>query len=255
MPFPRVTRMRRMLLSLVLLAGCAHTAPQAASDESDPGDRYEALNRQFYAVNDTLDRATLHPAAVAYRDTAPAPVRRSLHNVLSDMANPAQFANDVLQGKPKRAGTTFMRFLINTTVGGLGLFDVATGWGYPDHDTDFGVTLALWGVPSGPFLFLPVLGPTNPRDAVGFGANSALDPLTWASFGGSATLGVTRFAVGAVDGRARVLADTDAIKKTALDPYATFRSLATQHRAAQIEATRKDDAVTAPSWSGDASAK
>ena len=141
-----------------------------------------------------------------------------------------------------------MRFLINTTAGGGGLFDVASDWGYPDHDTDFGVTLVLWGLPEGPFLFLPVLGPTNPRDAVGLGASSALDPLTWVSFGGSAALGWTRFGAGAVDGRERVLTDTDQIKKTALDPYATFRSLYRQHRRSQIEQTRRDDGRMVPAW-------
>ena len=76
-----------------------------------------------------------------------------------------------------------MRFLINTTVGVLGIFDVAKGWGYPDHDSDFGITLALWGVPEGPFLFLPVLGPSDPRDAAGFGVDIAADPFTWVGQG------------------------------------------------------------------------
>ena len=88
--------------------------------------------------------------------------------VLANLGSPVLLTNDMLEGKPRRAGDTTMRFLINTTVGVLGFFDVAKGWGYPDHDADFGMTLANWGVPSGPFLFLPVLGPSDPRDAVGF---------------------------------------------------------------------------------------
>jgi phospholipid-binding lipoprotein MlaA len=141
-----------------------------------------------------------------------------------------------------------MRFLINTTVGAAGLFDVASGWGYPAHDADFGITLALWGWGEGPFLFLPVLGPSNPRDATGFAGDIVLDPLTWASFGGSKTLSWSRYGVGAVDARERVLDPVDQIKKTALDPYATFRSLYRQHRRSQIEETRDDDAATVPAW-------
>ena len=128
------------------------------------------------------------------------------------------------------------------------MFDVASGWGFPDHDTDFGLTLAVWGIPDGPFLFLPVLGPSNPRDGVGLGANSVLDPLTWVSFGGSATFGWTRFGVSAVDTRARVLTETDSIEKTALDPYATYRTLYQQHREAQAAQARADAPATVPAW-------
>ena len=142
-----------------------------------------------------------------------------------------------------------MRFLINSTVGIGGVFDVAKDWGYPSHGTDFGVTLALWGVPSGPFLFLPVLGPTDPRDAGGFGVDIALDPFTWVGQGAAVTaLGWSRYAVSAVDGRERVLDDVDRIKRTALDPYATFRSLYRQHRKGEIEDTRNDNRATVPAW-------
>ena len=156
--------------------------------------------------------------------------------MLTNLGTPVQLGNDILEGKPRRAGDTTMRFLINTTVGVLGIFDVAKDWGYPDHDADFGMTLALWGVPEGPFLFLPVLGPSDPRDAVGLGVDVAIDPFTWVGQGAAVrgaqlvTLGVN-----AIDQRERHLDDIDSIKKTALDPYATFRSLYRQHRHAQIE--------------------
>ena len=130
-----------------------------------------------------------------------------------------------------------MRFLINTTVGVLGVFDVAKEWGYPDHDTDFGVTLALWGLPEGPFLFLPVFGPSDPRDAIGLGVNAAMDPFTWVGQGAAVQRArlVTRRAVNALDPRERHLDDIDSTKKTALDPYATFRSLYRQHRQTVID--------------------
>ena len=232
------------------LAACSPrpTDPQELAEYNETNDRFEPLNRKFYAVNDTLDRYTLRPAARAYGDTVPAAVRQPIHNALANVSNPIQFSNDVLQGHPRRAGNTFMRFVINSTAGVLGFFDVAGALGYPDHDTDFGITLALWGVPEGPFLFLPVLGPTNPRDAVGFGMNTALDPFTWVGFPGSSALGYTRLGGGAVDSRQRVLSETDQITATALDPYATFRSLYRQHRQSAVDEQKKDDAPTVPAW-------
>ena len=103
----------------------------------------------FYAINNGLDTVILKPAAQAYRFAVPEPVRTGVHNVLGNISTPVQLANDMLEGKPRRAGDTFMRFMINTTVGVLGIFDVATNWGYTKHDSDFGMTLANWGVPRG----------------------------------------------------------------------------------------------------------
>ena len=235
-----------------LLCGCAAKPPKSDPEElayyRQRNDPFEPTNRVFYRVNNTLDQNLLRPVAVAYRDTVPDPVRTHLHDVLSNLGNPAQLANDMLEGKPRKAGNTFMRLLINTTVGVGGVFDVASSLGYPDHDNDFGLTLALWGVPSGPFLFLPVLGPNDFRDAIGYGANSALDPFTWVSFGGSATFGWARFGAGAVVSRSQVLQETDSIQKTALDPYATYRSLYQQHRQSAVELGRKDLPATVPSW-------
>jgi phospholipid-binding lipoprotein MlaA len=241
-----------LALAILLLAGCAEKPaandPDGLADYNERNDPYEPANRKFYAINNALDKAVLHPAAVGYRAAVPMVIRTHIHQTLSNLNNPTQLANDVLQGKPRKAGNTFMRMVINTTIGVGGVFDVATGWGFPDHDTDFGLTLATWGIPGGPFLFLPVLGPTNPRDAVGYGANTVLDPFTWVSFGGSATFGWSRFGISAVDGRERALDATDAIDKTALDAYATYRSLSQQHRESAVTAAEEDLPATVPNW-------
>jgi phospholipid-binding lipoprotein MlaA len=238
--------------ALVLLAGCATPPvddPDAMAEFKEANDPLEPTNRVFYQVNDALDTAVLRPVAKAYRYAVPQRVRTGVHNVLSNLGSPVLLTADMLQGKPRRAGDATMRFLINSTVGVAGIFDVADGWGYPAHDNDSGITLANWGVPDGPFLFLPVLGPSSPRDAAGFGADIAIDPFTWVGTGEAVSaLGWSKFALGAVDSRERVLDPVDQIKKTALDPYATFRSLYRQHRQSEIEAIRDDKAATIPVW-------
>jgi phospholipid-binding lipoprotein MlaA len=240
-------------LLAVVLAGCATPPPandpEAVADFQQTNDPLEPTNRVFYAVNNGLDTVILRPAAQAYRFVVPGGVRTGIHNVLSNLGTPVQLSNDVLQGKPVRAGDTAMRFLINSTVGLVGVFDVATGWGYPNHDTDFGMTLANWGVPDGPFLFLPVLGPSNPRDFAGFGVDMAQDPFTWVGHTTALTVvNWTRFGLNALDSRERYLDPVDQIKKTALDPYATFRSLYRQHREGQIKELRADRRATVPVW-------
>ncbi len=235
------------------LAGCATkppaSDPDALAEYNETNDPLEPTNRVFYAINNGLDTVILKPVAQAYRYVVPQPVRTGIHNVLVNLGTPVTLGNDILQAKPRRAGDTLMRFVINTTVGVVGIFDVADKWGYPAHDADFGITMALWGMPSGPFLFLPILGPSDPRDAVGFGVDMAGDPFTWVGKGVAVTaLKWSKTVISAVDSRERVLDALDEIKKTALDPYATFRSLYRQHRESQIADTRNDNRATIPVW-------
>lgn len=253
----RAVTFSKLLLSVCLVASsvaaCATrppaSDPAALAEYEETNDPLEPTNRVFYVINNGIDTVLLRPAAQAYRFVFPQPVRNGVHNLLSNLSTPVLLGNDILEAKPRRAGDTTMRFLINTTVGVVGVFDVAKDWGYPAHDAGFGTTLALWGLPEGPFLFLPVLGPSNPRDAVGFGVDTAMDPFTWVGQGAAVTaLNWSRYAVSAVDQRERVLDAVDQIKKTALDPYATFRSLYRQHRASEIEEARNDTRSTVPVW-------
>jgi phospholipid-binding lipoprotein MlaA len=249
-------RCHLLAISVILpgyLGGCATAPPaddpDAVAEYNETNDPIEPTNRAVYAFNDALDTVIMQPAARAYRAVVPPPVRSGVHNILSNLGTPAQLGNDMLEGRPRRAGDTTMRFLINTTVGVLGFFDVAKDWGYADHDADFGMTLGLWGLSDGPYLFLPIFGPSNPRDAVGMGVNAAMDPFTWVGQGTAVrALGWSRFGLNGLDQRERHLEDVDNIKKTALDPYATFRSLYRQHREAQIEDLRNDKRATIPVW-------
>jgi phospholipid-binding lipoprotein MlaA len=240
-----------LALSLVGCAGKQQPAADSADASYDEqvNDPYENTNRFFYDVNDKIDRYSLKPIAQAYVYVTPLPVRTGVHNFLSNLGSPVLFADDVSQARPRRAGDTFMRFVINSTAGVLGIFDVAKSVGYRAHDTDFGVTLALWGVPTGPFLYLPILGPSSPRAVVGYAVDSGLNPFNYVPRDhGLLTFNWAAFGMGAIDTRSRLLTDIDKVKANALDPYATFRSLYRQHVDSLVKAARDDDQTTPPDW-------
>lgn len=242
----RPLRPVRLLVAVALLAGGCATRPPASDADAVAeyhanNDPLEPTNRFLYRVNNVLDDNVVKPVAQGYRYVVPAVVRRSISNALSNVSSPVIFANDVLQGHPRYAAETVTRFVVNSTVGVAGFFDVANGLGLPPHqNASFGTTLALWGVGDGPYLFLPLLGPSNIRDTGGLGGDALLDPFVWASFGGVSTLELSRAGVGGVSAREQLLDPVDQVKQNSLDPYATFRSAYRQRRAADIAAARSD---------------
>ena len=242
-----------LLFALVLagLAGCATPPPaddpDAVAEYKENNDPLEPTNRVFYAVNDALDTVILRPIALAYRYGTPQPVQTGVHNVLANLGTPVVLANDMLQGKPRRAGDTFMRMVVNTTIGIGGLFDFATDMGWPAHDNDLGLTFAVWGMPSGVFLYLPIIGPSNPRDGIAFGIDTFSDPLGYVGKGQAVrNLRMARIGLAAVDARSRVLDDFDKVKAQAFDPYATIRSLSQQYRRQKIKDVIDDTRASDP---------
>lgn len=235
---------------LPMLAACATkpTDPDDLAAYNEANDPLEPTNRVIYKFNDGLETYVLRPVVVGYRAVAPKTyVRDPIHRFLLNLDSPVIFANDVLQGKPRRASATFWRFIVNSTAGLGGLIDVAGYAGVPYHDADFGETLALWGAPEGPFLELPLYGPSNPRDGIGVGADIALDPLTWVHNGhGVNAARWSRYGATAIDEYDRNMDNLDAVKKTSLDPYATIRSLYRQNREATIAQLKSSDSITSP---------
>lgn len=225
------------LLLSALLGGCA-TAPDdpagraAFAQSNDP---LEPLNRQILDLNLFIDRILLKPATKVYIALVPEDGRDALRRVLDNMKEPVVVINNVLQGEPQRAGVAVGRFVVNSTIGLAGLLDVAKKWGLDKQSGDFGQTLFVWGVPDGPYLILPLLGPSNPRDTVGMGIDAYIDPFSYlATAADLDELQISRFVLGGIDERAQVIDVLDDLEKNSLDFYAQLRSLAQQRRAAEL---------------------
>ncbi len=218
------------VLAALCLSACS-TPNRNALDNNDP---YEAANRSVFELNQTIDSLTLRPTTERYNNYVPEGVRDGIHNALENLALPVTFANDLMQAEPKRAGQTLGRFMMNSSFGIAGLFDVASRAGIPEHKEDFSQTLAVWGVGEGPYLMLPFLGPSSPRDMVGMGADFALDPTLYIRIKQHIWWIAGREYVTILDRRARNLETLDDIERDSLDFYATSRSLYRQYRAKEI---------------------
>lgn len=228
----------RRLVRIVLLASAISAigaaAPAFANDadngeiaESSANDPWEGMNRKVFAFNEKLDVWILRPVSVGWDFVVPELVQTGIRNVFDNARFPVYFVNNLLQGKPVEAGRSLGRFLLNTAFGFGGLFDPAREAGLYRTNEDFGQTLGVWGVPSGPFLMLPVLGPSSPRGLVGFVADSAtlVHPyfITWYIWSAVATVNV-------VNARAHYIDDIDENRKTALDFYSFQRNAYVSYR-------------------------
>lgn len=219
----------------LLAAGCA-TAPDPSDEAAvqsfnEANDPLEPMNRYFFEINHGLDELLVKPFAGYYNIALPDPAKDGVRNFLRNLHAPVILLNDLFQGEGGRAGTTAARFAINTTLGIGGILDVADWFGMPYHDEDFGQTLAVWGSSEGIYLHLPLLGPSNPRDAGGKLVDYVLDPLTWVGYVYNVSwINTTRFMVEGIDTRARNLETIAELQKGSVDFYATIRSLYRQHR-------------------------
>lgn len=214
---------------VVLTVGGVLMASAALADA--PEDPYEQTNREIFAFNMGLDRAVMRPVARGYRTVVPDPLRLGVSNALENLTEPKTFVNNLLQGDAEAAWHTLLRFTINSTIGIGGLFDVTTAGHFERRKEDFGQTLAIWGYHSGPYLMLPVLGPSTGRDTVGFVVDSVTDPFNIVfGFVPSAA----RTGTSMVDRRSEVIEEFEAVESTAIDLYASVRTLYYQNRENEI---------------------
>lgn len=221
---------------MVMLPSCVNKNPgepmkmSASADENyDNGDPIEGINRGIFRFNEVLDGVIIKPMAHIYRGVFPQEAQKGIKNALTNLNAPVVFVNSVLQADATNAERTFGRFVVNSTVGIVGLFDVASSIGIPkEHKKDFGQTLGVYGVGPGPYVMLPILGPSSLRDSLGLVADVADDPFTYIF---TTTETVARDVTRTVVTRADYIPFTDRVYNTSLDPYATFRSIYLQHRA------------------------
>ena len=227
------------LLALAPTARAQTEVPTAAAAAPAPAadDPLEGLNRASFKLSMGVDKILLGPIAHGYMAVTPKVVRDRVTAAVYNLGEPNSLMNHVLQGKPKRAMRTTTRFVVNSTIGVLGLFDVAAKMGLPPRGADFGQTFGVWGAKPGAFLYVPVMGPLNVRDGVGRALDVVTDPVSIYVGGFETDFGKARTAATIVDVRVQTDTAFHALKDAA-DPYATTRSAYTQYREAFIrEAT------------------
>lgn len=234
-----------VLLAVGFMLGAGLATPAAAEADSDvqiaqmpadtANDPIETINRAIFEFNEFLQAILFRPLAEVYKFIMPDFLEEGVHNILANLRTPIILANDLLQFEGGRALETIERFLINSTIGVAGFMDVAENMGIPGHSEDFGQTLGSWGVGEGFYLVLPLLGPSNPRDAIGKLADIYLDPLgQWASNTDRDEINYARTGVSGLDTFSRVMDDLKKLKETSIDYYAAVRSITRQRREAEI---------------------
>ena len=231
-----------LIAASAMVGGCA-TNDTGAAEVWDP---IETPNRFVFSINRAIDIIAIRPVAVLYRDWMPEPGQKGIKNLLDNLGEPVTAINEIVQGDPGRAATTIARFLVNSTLGIAGLFDVATSFGLTKTKEDFGKTVGMYaGVEpenGGFYLVLPLAGPSNARDAAGLMADYAVDPfriltfafdVNWLLYSGP------RYGATVIDYRSRTLFALDDLEKNSVDYYAALRSAYTQQRADLIRAKRE----------------
>ncbi len=227
-----------MAASLAALAACATppSDPAARKDFEATNDPLEPMNRDIFQFNLYLDRYFIKPVAQGYVKVVPQFARNTIRNFLHNLGEPVIFANDMMEAEWQAANLTAARFIINSTFGLGGTIDFAGDNGVERQSGDFGQTLYAWGSPEGPYLVLPILGPSNPRDAIGMGVDGFMDPFGYLAgdYGASNSATIGRMSASGVDLRARNIDTLDDLERNAIDFYAEMRSLYRQHRAAEL---------------------
>ncbi|HEU4853234.1 MAG TPA: VacJ family lipoprotein [Telluria sp.] len=227
---------RRMALATGL-AACAALAGCASTPAANPKDPFEGFNRAMFTFNDKVDQVALKPAATAYKKVTPEFVQTGVNNFFSNLGDLWTGVNNLLQGKPKEGFSDFGRFGLNSTVGMLGFFDPASTAGLSKHREDFGQTLGVWGVSSGPYLMLPILGPSTVRDTAALPLDwqgdpwSYKDPVNWRNAGTALRI---------VDQRAVLLDASNLMEEAALDRYEFMRDGFLQRRDGQVNDGNSD---------------
>ncbi|MBK7363252.1 MAG: VacJ family lipoprotein [Micavibrio sp.] len=229
----------------LVLSACSTNSEYREGSMTDP---FESSNRTIFAFNKAVDKAVIHPVVKGYRFIGPEPGRKGLRNFLRNLKSPVTLANEVLQGDVDGAGKVVLRAVVNTLVGVGGVFDVAGAEGYEYEQEDFGQTLGAWGVGHGPYLVLPILGPSSARDYAGYIVDSFADPLRWYLFNiDEEGWYYAKVGVEYLDLRESLVDVLEELEKSSIDYYAAVRSTYYQRREALV----RDQMATADGGEAD----
>lgn len=253
--FRKTVSLSALCFALFLVGLSEFAVAQDAMAEEEINDPLESINRVIFEFNEVVMENILGPVAHAYNDYVPESGRRGVSNILQNLSEPVNLANNLLQFEFERASVSLSRFVVNSTVGILGVMDVASEQGLKEADEDFGQTLGVWGIGEGFYLVLPLLGPSNPRDIVGkMVVDAYFDPFgMWLSNTERDTEGYIKSAISGVDEYAGVVGDLEQIKKTSIDYYAAIRSLYRQKRKSEISNGNEVDLPPIPDFGYDLS--
>ena len=218
-----------LTLFFTILQGCA-TTTKNSDQHLDPVDPHEQINRASYDFTDKVDRAVFVPIVNAYIDYVPNAAQRSIGNFYENLSYPNVVLNSFLQGKVKQGTEDTLRFFVNSTVGMFGFFDMATHMGLQKHDEDFGQTLGVWGVNTGSYLFIPLLGPSSERDVTNIPVGLLTNVLFYAGLAVGTSFAAPLTILGAIDKRARLSGPMRIRDEAALDPYLFVREASLQQR-------------------------
>ncbi len=207
------------------------------AEEPEKADPIQAINRTVHKFNDTIDGLLLAPISRGYRATVPEWGRNKVSNAVSNISSPVTFLNNILQGDVEGAFTTFWRFTLNSTIGIGGIFDIASEAGLKKRQEDFGQTLGVYGIGSGPYIVIPILGPSNGRDLIGKTVDSFTNPFNYLTVG--TVIGIQATEI--VSKREKLLDYTDDVAKNSFDPYSTIKSAYIQYRQDAIVNGKKNN--------------
>ncbi len=222
--------MKKAILLSSIVALTLGTSTVRAEEEHP---MLESYNRAMFSFNNYFNHYLLMPAARGYRAVTTKPIRTSIRSSLSNLREPLTAGNHALQGNLKDTGVSIARFAINSTLGLFGLFDVASGWGLEKNTTNFDDTFAEWCIPDGPYIVLPFLGPSTPRDAVGTGLGFVLDPVYWATYNDKNISDKVAYSYAALQAISLMEENMDMLndfEKNSVDFYSTVKSAFMQHR-------------------------
>lgn len=220
--------------TVAVMVACVAACASSATEQHEYDDPFEGYNRAMFSFNYQVDKYVIKPVAEGYRAVTTPFVRERIRSALSNLREPLSAGNYLLQANPEASAKSLSRFVINSTLGLAGMFDVAEGWGLPKDRTTFNETFAKWCVPQGPFIVLPLLGPSTPRAATGIAFEFVFDPVFWTTYHDANAHDKIAWGYAAVQGislREESLEFLDDLERNSVDFYATMRSAYLQNQS------------------------